>query len=469
MPKGIRIAVLAVVLLLAAYLGATYLVGYFTQKELSRQLAIVSAQTTGLETAITSYDRSFFSSSVVTELTFSSLKTGQAAAPSIIFQSELQHGPLILAGEAAPALLLLSSESKIVQTTGGWAELLNEIPELKELIFTDRLTCFLQYQHHSEFPGMDRQLLVDGNRLSLQLSAITADFTGELWPEMTLQGQVLFPAGKLQLPAEGVVVAQQNFSLDLDVQQMMPALYAGSSILKIESLFASSSKRGEEFFVEMDALEISAMVDMVNGMLAERVTAQLEKLQVNDDTYGPVLADIAIGSLDAQLLSRYQQELSSAKRVLVTSKQNSPAFQQLQRKMQQLALQLLKKSPHLKLAQLEVKTPFGKLVSSGKAQIKGTQVQGIDPPEQLLAALVADADLLISKELIQEIVQLTIGIDLKRRGMPAGQAELQARQQAKAEIERWLADSILIDAGDNYSLQAKVTGGSAFVNGRKVQ
>ncbi len=468
MQKGVKITVVIGVLLLAGYLGATYWVGNLIQREYYRQLETAAGRTPGLEMQVTAYDKAFFSSTVKTELVFSLFKSAEEETPSMVFQSDIQHGPLILFGKGSPAFQLLTSESRIVQTTGAWAGLLETVPELKQLISNDRISYSWGYENRTEFPAVDRDITVDGETLQLQTAALTAELTGRLQPEMTLRGTLSMPGGSFRVPGEQLQTELKEINMEFDMRQVLETLYAGTSTMKVGT-FSLQGEGHNALSLNLKDLEVAAVIDIVDGMLREKISYRFDKLLVNEDLYGPAVLELALGNLDAQILADFQQELQSVQTDLLTPQPDPLVAQQVVEKMKALALPLLKKSPKFEVTQLNVATPFGTLDSKGQVHIDGDKVIGIDPPMLLIAALAADADLSVDKGLLRQVGQLFATNALKKQGLSAEQAQEHAPQQAQAQIDGLVAANILVDTGEAYRLQAKFDNGAAYVNGKRMQ
>ena len=468
MNKSIKVLLLLVVLLAAGYLGGVFWIGGAAEKEWRQQAAALSAQAPGIDIKVTAYDRSFFSAQVTTEITMTMLQSEVEEPFGISFNSRVVHGPVVFSG-GSPALVMVNAETTVDAVSGPWAEWFEQFPELKQLTFSEQVFFNLDYKGVGQLPAFERVFADDSDRLQLSFAGLSTKYSGSLKEEKRLQATLSIPGIELKSDSGEINFNLRNASMQIDMQEILASIYAGTTEVKVESVVLAGVADGVPIDVSFSGLQAGAVVDVTDGMLEEVIVYRVEQVGVDGDTYGPAVVEIALSNLDAKVMSNIQNDLQQAQLAL---EYNSDDFaEQYIASFKKHLLPLVKKSPKLEIRRLDINTPFGNFTGKGEMQIAGEQVTGIDPPMLLIAALTAGADLQVDKSLLKKIGMQYVLQSLQGQTADASDEvlEMRAIQQAQQNIEGLVAAGLLVDAGDSYQMQAKFDRGSLFVNGQQMQ
>lgn len=125
--------------------------------------------------------------------------------------------------------------------------------------------------------------------------------------------------------------------------------------------------------------------------------------------------------------------------------------------LMEIAPNVLAKSPKIKLNQLLIKTEKGNLQGEFTIGLDGEKAKSLAIPV-LFNALIADANLTISKKLLEQamINQFQSSDDKKSVD--------NAKIAAKEQIKTYLESKMLVEVGDNYQLIASFSNGKLLVN-----
>lgn len=467
MKKISKMFVALIVLLGAGHLGASFWIGNTIEQEWHRQAETLSSQYPGIKFEIASYEKSLFSSSASTKITIAMLATESKESPSITLTSNIQHGPLIFDNEHGPALLLMQSQTSLTEIPDEATEIAQKIPELLQITAQDRVTFGWQYTGQIAIPAFKKEFTEGEDVFNVQFDGMTADLSGELKPQMTIKLDLTMPKFAVEMH-DGSTANMNNISLSADLHEVVTYLYEGTTAIQIESFTMNGPTDNEDFQVELDNLEISADIDVIDEMLREVVTYRIDKLQINQEAYGPANLEVVMSNLDAQALSDIQKEFQQIQLGLMTDPETINFGEQQLDNLKNPILSILQKSPKLEIRDFEFQTPHGKVVCKGQCLIDGSQVKDFEQPLLLIGAIAANMDVSIDKPLLQVIGQQYVLNSLKAQELPQDEKLNIAAQQAESTIAGLASANMLVDAGETYQLQAEFNQGSLLVNGQKM-
>jgi|GEM_PF-2750521 len=138
-----------------------------------------------------------------------------------------------------------------------------------------------------------------------------------------------------------------------------------------------------------------------------------------------------------------------------------------------IAPTLIKGSPGLSMENILVKTEHGQFKGHVKFNLDGSKPFPFDKPEVMKLAVLGDAHLEFSKTLLKKLIVAQVQsetpppvVDDQAKGKtpPPPTPE----EMADMQIQAFVAQKFLVDAGENYTVNASLKAGHLLINGQEV-
>jgi len=188
-----------------------------------------------------------------------------------------------------------------------------------------------------------------------------------------------------------------------------------------------------------------------------------------EDSFSNAVLDLEFDQIDKRALAKYLDAVGSpANSAMAADAQNRMSGQLAL----DLAMQLLRGSPVIRLRQLGVETPAGSLSAQATVSFDGTGLGRIQLTPELMSRLKAKGNLEISSALLRSQLQrkarAQAELALAQQGAPNTEANLKTLSEKLTEDQlKALTDTgILHASGANFTVEAELAGGQVLVNGQ---
>lgn len=188
-----------------------------------------------------------------------------------------------------------------------------------------------------------------------------------------------------------------------------------------------------------------------------------------EDSFSNAVLDLEFDQIDKRALAKYLDALGSAENTGMTADTQNRMSAQL---ALELAMQLLRGSPVIRLRQLGVETPAGGLSAQATVAFDGTGLGTIQLTPELMSRLKAKGNLEISGALLRTQLQrkarAQAELALAQQGAQNTEANLKTLSEKLTEEQlKSLTDSgVLHASGGSFTVEAELTGGQVLVNGQ---
>jgi len=474
--KKLVILIIVILLCVAGWAGATYVVGGQVQSQYTHMIDEFG-RLGPITMSQQSYQRGFLASTALTvlelELPDATRPGAQAGLDTqketlqIVFESAIKHGPL-LAG-AAPGLALIETRLVSVTPSSETVErLLQEFPQLSEPLSVTRIDFSGTMTDRVRIPALETsidQAQIEWGGLNVDSSYAPGD--------KTIVGTFDMP--RLEIRDADGELTWQGLHGTLDLVEALPLLYVGSTDVSFGNMkmaFASD-KDGAQQAMQLKGLKLSSRSDCREKLVNVKQTMEFGGVLVDGETYGPGRCVIDAKNLDGELLGSFQAQVRELYRSGQVSNPDE-LIGQLLPLYTQLLTGLLEKSPELNISSFSFATPQGNI--DGRLLIRYDSGQGVDTrnPQAMLQALDASADLVVHENLVKLLMKQNLKNVLtaaKLNGQipesfsDADLAELAARQ-TDAQLETVLAQALVVRDGDMIRSSATFRQGKLEVNGQ---
>lgn len=188
-----------------------------------------------------------------------------------------------------------------------------------------------------------------------------------------------------------------------------------------------------------------------------------------EQTFSNAVLDLEFDQINRKALAKYVNDIGNVENLAAgAGARNQPAAQI----MLELASELLRGSPVIRLKQLAVETPSGSMLAQATISFDGTNLKEIQFSPELLSRLKAKGNLEIGSALLrsqlQRKVRPQVEVALLQQGAQSTEENIKALSEKMTEDQlKSLTDSgILRLDGDKFSVEAEFTAGQVLVNGQ---
>lgn len=416
-----------VIILAVLILGSYYGMGYLTEKKIKENLNVIN-QSNNLSVDIENYNRGWFRSlaSLNWHLNVPEHAITNAAGQTQIIPAEhyelkmpitIHHGPLIFA-------------NKRVKFGLGYAHTELTLPSQFQEQFNNNFTS------ESTKPKLDLSILVSylaNTNIDLsvpEFKLISKLPNGQLeWLGLTSTTSVSSDKNKISgnLTAEGMRFTKEQIkgqvstiTSEYNLHRSEVGMYVGNSNLSFPLLEVSSNDKKIFVLKQFDAHLDN---DINKGLLNSHFKASLEKMVVNDKTYGPGNIDLATRNFDADAWFKINDQM----------KQIRQSTNDLQRQQALLAIlpelpQLLSKGAEFEISELDLILPEGKIEGTMLVSLPKTDVVN---PFELLQKIKGNAKLRMPASVLKNV--LTQSFQQKITAQPTQNTQQAITQQLQQQ------------------------------------
>ncbi len=472
-----------VVILAALVLGSYYGMGFVTERTLKRDLEMVN-QSNGLFVDIANYKRGWLKSTAMLKWRIhvpQKMIKNQDGQSTILVAKDynvemplvIHHGPIIFADKSLMFGLGYAS-TDIALPDAYKAEIDSNYiaqpakPHMLVSVFVNYLNQSRLRMHVPQFKLIAKQ----GQQDQIEFKGITSDVNISS-KRNRIDGDFVI---------EGITLVKNNLKLSLDsvntdynLHRSHQGLYLGVARLKLPSMQVTQN---EKIMFAVDKLDIQSDSDINDGLFNSNLNVGFDKLINQNKQYNRGRLAVSIKKIDAEVLARVNQQLSSMQQNSETDRQH-------------LLLSLLPELPRLvsKGAEFEV-SDFHVAMSEGDVKANLRLVlpsENSGNPFQLVQKIHGQGHLSIASGLLKSLIQESIKKKLiaainVQQAIAQPQADAaaqsttplvsptdvnqQAASQANEKIAAMIKSGLLVSQGSDYNVDLELSQGKLMVNGK---
>ncbi|HTS54575.1 MAG TPA: DUF945 family protein [Burkholderiales bacterium] len=184
-----------------------------------------------------------------------------------------------------------------------------------------------------------------------------------------------------------------------------------------------------------------------------------------EDSFSNAVLDLEFDQIDKKALTKCVDDLGNTEHPAAQD-------QQATQTMMDLAAQLLRGSPVMRLKKLGVETPSGTMSAQATVSFDGSNLADTRFSPELLSRLKAKANVEIAAGLLRSQLQRKarpqVEVVLQQRGAQSTEENIQTLSDKLTEVQlKNLTDNgILRSNGTSFTIEAELTGGQVTVNGQ---
>jgi uncharacterized protein YdgA (DUF945 family) len=470
------IAVVAILVLVVGWAGATYVIGGRVE---DRYLSFLDQlQGRGpFELTNENYQRGFLTSRARTVLQFKVPVEDEAKQPfRLVFEHTFHHGPLPAGktpdGKRSLTPMLALIETRLVEfspSDRSLEQVLEEVPQLKD---SQAYTIVgLSGGGHSRWviPAFEKKMEDEGVTINWGGLICDSKFSREL---VRMSGN--FSISGLEIQGDKGNLVWNGVNFDFDLNEAFPLVYVGNSEGHFGSLEASfPDSEGGNKAIAMKNIEMSSQSSRDDDIINGAMTMNMAGLIVDGKTFGPGMVKMAARGLDGQALSHFQRNMLE-----VNQEENLDPEAMLPMIMQnysQLFRELGAGSPEIEISQLRFTTPMGGF--DGTARLKYHGEDGQMPADILsvLQNIDAEAHIVADENLVRTVLVANMEKEMKNareQGVfPAVSDEeisRMANREADGRIEAITQQQFAVRKDGKLTTHAVFNRGDLQVNGRQL-
>lgn len=449
------------VLLGAGLLGAPGIIGY--QVETYYQGMVSQFTKAGLEIVSQDYNRGWFGAESETQFLLK-LPVGPDRTETEEFRftviSHIDHGPLTGDGIGLATIKSeINSDGEAILPKDYQAEI-NTLIDISGQGVTRVHLPATQFEAEGDrpaghFEGMDGEMQFDSafEQITMQLSLPALTLTENSEPLLEVKGVTLH--SNSYKGVSGLMLGGGEFSID-----------------RIAVQDRESGTRIEMAQLGIDA-ESRAEADAVSAYVRYR----LEKVQVDDQTYGPAELKVGLGNLPASVLLQIQTSVEEINAQQLSDEKKGMALLSV---LMGNASGLLKGDPIVTIDKLSVQTPDGLIAGKLSVQAVGLEWKEITNASAVLNKLVGDAAFQMPEKLFRMLLLQKVQTELLRQfeqrqllspdsEMPtAEQLDEMSQSVVEQQLVVMLGQEFIVKEGDSIFTNAKLADGLLSVNGKTI-
>jgi uncharacterized protein YdgA (DUF945 family) len=469
-----------IIILAVLVLGGYYGMGVLTERTIKQNVEVIN-QSNGLFADIEQYNRGWFSSDAkikwrlhVPERVVKDADGKSQTVPAQDYQMEMplvvHHGPFIFADNR-------------VRFGMGYAQTEFPFPEQYNKQFDE------MFSKDSMKPQLNLNIFVNYlNKSTVELALpdfklISKDGTGNFdWMGMTSTTYMSSNLDKVEgdIVIKGMAVAKDDTKITMgkvtseyDLHQTPGGLYLGDATFTLPSF--NVVVKDQKMF-EISEFILNSSSDIEESLFNTHFTLELKSLFANGQSYGPAELEISLRNLDADVLSRINQQ--------ATAMQNGTDAERQQAMMALLPElpKLFSKGAEFEISKLNVKLPQGTvdgslLVSLPKSDSTNPfemiqKVQGnakLRVPTAVVKQLMQQSviqQIAKQPEMQQALIQQLQGNDPAKANQAAPTPEQLAAMQTDKQIAALEQSGLITTDGSDYVVEVALDQGKFSVNGK---
>jgi len=463
-----------VILLIAVWAGATYVVG---GKVESNYFGLLQQHGDygPLKLVDKGFQRGFCTSRalMMMEITLPSESDdpdGEDEVLQVTLEHTLHNGPLPLgAGGMTPALVTIETRlADVKYSDAEVADLFQELPELQQAL--GLTTVGFSGATHSQvtIPAFTKQ---DDNA-TLNWGGLSASM--EYQPGAgTLVGDLAMPTMSLEMDDGSATM--EGVSGDFDLVEALPQLYVGATNFSLRSFKMLFKEGDQQKRLSVDDMAMVGLSRLDNSMMHVAQTFKLKSVVVDGDLYGPMVFDLEAKNLDGHALSDFQIQVQEQYRQAASFNPDEMAARVLPL-YGDLLQKLVQGDPEMSIKQLYFDTPMGE--ADGKLRVKISGVQ--DMPQGMpggLFSYLQYVDAAADVALDESLIKVVMAENMKSRmaalaeltgepPMDEQQMEQMVEQQLQGQLDMFMAMNYIVRDGEKIKSKATFKAGELMVNGQ---
>lgn len=454
MKKIIGLVVILAVLVLGSYYG----MGLLTERTFKRNVDIIN-QSNGLFVDVEHYNRGWFSSSALVNLSlrFPSHVVKNADGQTAVIPAKeykvkipfmVFHGPVMFShrgvkfglGYADTQVLLPTkyvSEFNTMYTTASIQPKLN-------------LSLLVNYLDNS-FINMD----IPAFKLISKNDGSIFDWSG-LNTQMNLSRGLHKIKGNvgldgLQMIKDKVKATFGKMVADYNLHQANGGIYLGEAAFSLPQLVVEN---GNQKMFALEQWDMHTSSDIQQNLFSSSFTTSFKKLMLHDKQYGPGMLEISVKNLDAPTLAQINQLSNSMQQSSVEARQQTVMG------LLPLLPKLLSKGPAIEISKLSLVMPEGVVNGNLLISLPAGEVAN---PFQMIQKLQGHSTLTVPSKVVREIMLISMRQKLQKPSLQ--QAMIQqmrttnaaSLQQTTGQVNTTASPSSATTNGDSTKLKEEPT------------
>lgn len=467
-----RVVFIIILVILGIFLALPYWFGINTEKEYGNLIKGFS-EAENITVVDESYKRGWLSSQAQT--TFA-VTGSEGEIFKIHNEDTIYHGPIppepLFKGQVSPLPVLAVIDSKAALIPTPDSEYEDLIRGLPPLIHTTVLSLSGGGTTEINMPGIESKLSEDDEYLTWSGLKATISFKPGFKDMNTLleSDGLAIKSDDLQLTLSGV-----NGESDIRYEGDDYYIPLGTASFNVDaiSLRSKDKETGEFDNLSVKRLSFEGSTEELAGTLSSVHTLGFEEITVGELTYGPGGYKFALRNIDKSAWKNIQKILQKARNQPEQENQEEPNGYTAE--LMGVLPELVRKSPELEISELVIETGEGDLRGNLFIAIDGTSLSDPDLAFNLLfllAAITANAELSVTKSLLEEAMQGFNVEEIQDEIKSGALSNLKEEEIEKLALERTRYDigeltsqNTLVLEGDRYVLKAEYTPGQILLNG----
>lgn len=469
MKKTIGVSLLALIIIVFGILP--FGMGFFAERMRAQAMNTFLPDNSPVSFKLVSYQRHWFTSDVVYNVTLTALAAHPTAASmptGITVTEKVYHGPIILTTNLKNHLRVYFAQAVAKGTL-----VLNPAG-------TKFSTLMPQVQVNPAGPFRELTLLGMTGRIhvNLGLPAMTVMSTAsnsqgntlklspaELYVSATNNLQKLSAGIKLQtanvLNQNNPIFSMRNLGLHLDLEKSPQQLWLGTGNLRIADMSEVFSGR----HVDVRKLSIQSKSSIESKLLSSITKFHLDTVVIDGREFGPGVITLSF--------KRFDPNAQAALASLRNRPQPQNPWQQaaLLREMSQLFSQLIAQGATVSLNPVNLKTTDGDVALRAYVKFPNVAGKSASLPQQLHntdASLSLKIPKVIANKLIDVANRQQIQTQMEAGVLANGSVDIDAMvaTQRTTEINNWLNRGYIVSNGSNYTVSVAYKQGGGYLNGK---
>lgn len=275
---------------------------------------------------------------------------------------------------------------------------------------------------------------------------------------------------------EPATMTMKDFVFGADMEEAKEGIKVGSANMGMGSLSFADPGDGVAFTLE--GLGADSSIALAGEVMNYVTKLGLKKLTLPADADPIGLGDISydmqleLNSIDAESIADIQKTVRQLKQQGMSEEMMGIA---LLGKLMEKVPSLINRSPVISIPNLNMKTAQGNvkgnanvMLDASKLKVEKGKPLPLDNPAVLIAALAADVDLKISKNLLKQFLMMQIASSMPEPDPQAQQQMPSPEEMADMQLQQFVAQKFIAENGDDYQIIAKMSGGKLLVNGQEM-
>jgi uncharacterized protein YdgA (DUF945 family) len=463
-----RVILILVALIVLVAVGTTYWFGVEAEKTY-KNIQEELSKSGNVDIIKRKYNRGWLNSTAETEL---GIQVGARKLANLVLHESINHGPIpikeLLSGNfrLKPVQAIINSTIKIIPGTG------NEITDFFAELPPAQIKTTVEFKGNGEslismkpFAHQSEEGKNSVNWAGIHGTAAFSPNFKEIITDIKSPG--------LELTDDEFELSIKKIEFDSNLHRHVPGLYtpAGNMNLNIGLVNVENKKLQDRYSIRQ--LKLYGGTELMEDSLVTTNTLAFENFNAGFANYGPGYYELVIRNIDPSAWGKLQKALKEAEGIDTT---NEAQRDILFRKIADILPDLIKNSPEVELAKINIKTDKGEAFGRAKVTIDGSNPEIAKIPFLLLMSIKAEAGFSIPEALAKSILQNLARKNLLEKIEHVDDGVLEdeeinelSKSAASEQVKKLLEQKILILEGDNLKLDASYERGVFKLNGQPIE